>query len=305
MVRSNGSSSPLIEASAAPAGGQAGAPSRASWSGLLRLSLVVVPVKAYPATSTTETISFNQLHADCGQRIHYHKVCPVHGKVESEAIVRGYQYAPDRYVILEEAELERFRPPKDRGLVLEQCLEDHQIDASLFAGRTLYLVPDGLPAQRPYLVLQAALRSQGKAALGRITLSGHRHMALVRPTGRLLPPHLLHDPAQVRSFTALEAGLREAAVSPEEERLATMLVDSITGTIDWTRLRDDTAEKLSALIEAKIAGQPCITPAEEPMQVLQLLDALKQSVAAAAEGATATAQPSSPKRGQSARRRSA
>ena len=94
MVRSNGSSSPSVaEASAAPANVQAGG--RASWSGLLRLSLVVVPVKAYPATSTTEAISFNQLHADCGQRIHYHKVCPVHGKVESEAIVRGYQYAPN------------------------------------------------------------------------------------------------------------------------------------------------------------------------------------------------------------------
>ncbi len=154
-------------------------------------------------------------------------------------------------------------------------------------GWTLYLVPDGLPAQGPYLVLQAALQSQGKAALGRITLSGHRHVALVRPTGRLLSMHLLHDPAKVRSFAALESGLREGAVSPEQERLATMLLDSITGTVDWDRYRDDTAEKLSALIEAKIAGQPCIAPAEEPVQVLQLLDALKQSVAEATGKAAA------------------
>jgi DNA end-binding protein Ku len=303
MVRNNGSSSPpsVAEASAVPARGQAGAPSRASWSGLMRLSLVVVPVKAYPATSSTETISFNQLHADCGQRIHYHKVCPVHGKVESEAIARGYQYAPDQYVVLEEAELEQFRPPKDRGLVLEQCLEAHQIDAALFAGRTLYLVPEGLPAQRPYLVLQAALRRQGKAALGRITLSGHRHVALVRPTGRLLSMHLLHDPAKVRSFTALETGLRDGPASQEEEQLAAMLVDSITGTIDWARYQDDTAEKLSALIEAKIAGQLCMIPAEEPVQVFQLLDALKQSVAAATE----SSKPNSSKRGQTSRRRSA
>jgi DNA end-binding protein Ku len=300
MFQSNGASSPSVaETPAAPANGQAGG--RASWSGLLRLSLVVVPVKAYPATSSTETVSFNQLHADCGRRIQYHKVCPVHGKVDSEAIVRGYQYAPDQYVVMEEAELERFRPPKDRGLVLEQCLEAHQIDAALFAGRTLYLVPEGLPAQRPYLVLQAALRRQGKAALGRITLSGHRHIALVRPAGRLLSMHLLHDPAKVRSFTALETGLRDGPASQEEEQLATMLVDSITGVIDWARYQDDTAEKLSALIEAKIAGQPPAIPAVEPVQVFQLLDALKQSVAAATENG----KPKSSKRGQTSRRRSA
>jgi DNA end-binding protein Ku len=302
MFRSKDSSSPSVaEASAAPANGQAGSPGRASWSGLLRLSLVVVPVKAYPATSSSDTLSFNQLHADCGQRIQYHKVCPVHGKVDSESIVRGYQYAPDQYVVMEEAELERFRPPKDRGLVLEQCLQADQIDAALFAGRTLYLVPDGLPAQRPYLVLQAALRRQGKAALGRITLSGHRHVALVRPAGRLLSMHLLHDPARVRSFTALETGLRDGPASQEEEQLAAMLVDSITGAIDWARYQDDTAEKLSALIEAKIAGQPCTIPAEEPVRVLQLLDALKQSVAAATENG----KPKSSKRGQTSRRRSA
>jgi DNA end-binding protein Ku len=100
MSRKNGSANP--QASPALAAGNQGAPAaplgRASWSGFLRFSLVVVPVKAYPAVSTSENVTFNQLHADCGQRIHYHKVCPLHGKVEAEAIVRGYQYAPDQYV---------------------------------------------------------------------------------------------------------------------------------------------------------------------------------------------------------------
>jgi Ku70/Ku80-like protein len=67
---------------------------RASWSGLLRLSLVAVPVKAYPAVSTSDEVHFNQLHADCGQRISYQKYCPQHGPLETGAIVRGYQYAP-------------------------------------------------------------------------------------------------------------------------------------------------------------------------------------------------------------------
>jgi DNA end-binding protein Ku len=247
------------------------------------LSLVVVPVKAYPAVSTTETISFNQLHADCGQRIQYQKVCPLHGKLEAEAIVRGYQYAPDQYVVVQAAELDNLRPAKDQGLVLEQCVDAGQIEPTLFSGRSLYLVPEGLPAQRPYLLLHQALHSRGKVALGRIVLSGHRHLALVRPTQRLLALHLLHDPTQVRSGSTLEASLRDGAASQEEQQLAAMLIDSTTAAIDWSKYRDDTAEKLSELIEAKIAGRQWVAPAEEPVQVLQLLDALKQSVAAVGE----------------------
>src|SRR5438046_7689154 len=76
---------------------------RASWSGLLRLSLVAVPVKAYPATSTSSESRCHQLHADCGQRIRYEKHCPLHGKVDSGAIVSGYEYAKDQYLVLDDA----------------------------------------------------------------------------------------------------------------------------------------------------------------------------------------------------------
>ena len=144
----------------------------------------------------------------------------------------------------------------------------------------LYLVPEGLPAQRPYLLLHQALHSRGKVALGRIVLSGHRHVALVRPTQRLLALHLLHDPTQVRSCATLEASLRDGAAGQEEQQLAAMLIDSTTAALDWSKYGDDTAEKLAELIEAKIAGRQWVAPAEEPLQVLQLLDALKQSVAA-------------------------
>lgn len=285
MSRKNGSANQ--QASAALSAVNKGAPAaplgRASWSGFLQFSLVVVPVKAYPAVSTTEDIAFNQLHADCGQRINYQKVCPLHGKVEAEAIVRGYQYAPDQYVVVQTSELDNLRPAKDQGLVLEQCLDAGQIEPTLFSGRSLYLVPEGLPAHRPYLVLHQALHSRGKVALGRIVLSGHRHVALVRPSGRLLSLHLLHDPVQVRSCSTLEALLRDGAASPEEQQLAAMLIDSSTAALDWSKYRDDTAEKLSALIEAKIAGRQWVAPAEEPVQVLQLLDALKQSVATVGE----------------------
>ena len=137
MSRKNGSATPPTGTVAAVTAVPAAPLGRASWSGFLQWSLVVVPVKAYPAVSSSETISFNQLHAACGQRINYQKVCSLHGKVETEAIVRGYQYAPDQYVVLETAELDNLRPAKEQGLVLEECVAAGQIEPARFSGRSL------------------------------------------------------------------------------------------------------------------------------------------------------------------------
>ena len=255
---------------------------RASWTGLLQVSLVAVPVKAYPATSTTDTIHFNQLHANCGQRIRYEKHCPIHGKVEAAEIVKGYPYAPDQYVVVEDSELEQLRPPKEKALLLEQFVEAGQVEPVMLSGRTLYLFPDGLPAQRPYLLLTKAMQTRACCAVGRITMTGRRYAVVVRPVGRLLAMHVLHDPGLVRPAALLEAELRDGASSPEELNLACTLIDSASGPLDWSRLRDDTPEKLAQLIEAKLEGREMAAPQEEPVQVLQLLDALKQSVAQAA-----------------------
>jgi len=305
MARKNGSSHPEANAAVGPHALPAAPLGRASWSGFLQWNLVVVPIKAYPAVGSSETLTFHQLHADCGQRIHYHKVCPVHGKVEAEAILRGYQYAPDQYVVIETAELDRLRPAKDQGLVLAECIDLEQIDPARFSGRSLHLLPEGLPAQRPYRILCQTLQACGKAALGRVVLSGHRQVALVRPSGKLLTMHLLHEPSQVRSATALETVLRDGEAQPEEQQLAARLIDTATvAAIDWAKYRDDTAEQLTALIEAKIAGRQWVLPAEEPPPVLPLLDALKQSVAAT-QGKTHTLAIKPQKRSVPARRRSA
>ena len=279
----------------------------ASWSGLLRLSLVAVPVKAYPAVSTSDKVHFNQLHADCGQRINYQKCCPVHGQVDAAAIARGYQYAPGHYVVIEPAELEPLRPAKEKALLLEQFVEPSALDPVMFSGRTLYLLPDGLAAQHPYLVLTQAMQQRGVWGLGRVTLSGTRQLVLIRPAGRLLAVDVLHYPAEVRSRAGLEAELSGRQGSDEELRLADQLIQAASGSLDWHRYRDDTAEKIRALIEAKIEGRPVEAQADEPVQIVQLLDALRQSVAAAG-GPSATVHSASSKPAvakKASRRRSA
>jgi DNA end-binding protein Ku len=265
------------------AGAPAPAPrGRPSWSGLLRISLVSVPVKAYPAGSSATASHFHFLHADCGQRISYQKHCPQHGAVPAEAIVRGYEYAPDHYVIMEAEELEQLRPARDKALVLEQFVPRGDIDPTFYAGRSLYLLPDGVAAQHPYGVLAEAMQQAGQGALGRVVLSSQRQLVVVRPCGRLLVLDVLHYPAQVRSQAGYAAELASPAATEAERTLARQLLALASAPLDWARYPDRSAEELAALIQAKIAQQPPAAPAEEPV-VLNLLEALKQSVAQASQ----------------------
>jgi DNA end-binding protein Ku len=195
-------------------------------------------------------------------------------------IQRAYQYAPNQYVPIEPEELEKIRPAKDKALVLERFIPAHQVDPVLYSGRTLYLLPDGMAPGHPYSVVAEALREGSKWAIGRVVLSGSRRLVVVRPTGKLLAMDLLHYPAQVRAAAAYETDLPGATPTSEEVHLARTLIDS-AAPLNWADYRDTTTEELTALIQAKMAGQPLTAPAEEPVAVLQLLDALKQSVAAA------------------------
>ena len=116
---------------------------RPSWTGLLQLNLVGIPVKAFPAVRQREAPAFHQLHADCGQRIRCPKHCPVHGPVDNAALVRGYEYGPGQHVVVAADELDQLRPAQDRALRLHRFVPPEDCDPVLFGGRSLYLLPDG------------------------------------------------------------------------------------------------------------------------------------------------------------------
>jgi DNA end-binding protein Ku len=156
----------------------------------------------------------------------------------------------------------------------------HELAPTWFAGRSLYLLPDGPAAQHPYSVLVEAFQRAGQAALGRVVLSTHRHLVLVRAQGRLLILDVLHYPAQVRSVAGWESDLPVYQATESERELAGQLIALASGPVDWTRYRDNSQEELAALVAAKRVQQPPPEAGEEPV-VLKLLDALKESVKAA------------------------
>ncbi len=249
---------------------------RASWSGLLRLSLVTIPVKAYPAIQTSTETHCHQVHAECGQRIRYLKNCPVHGPVDAATITSGYFYTDRDYVVIDDDKLDQLRAPAERALCLERFLSAEDFDPALFAGRSLYLLPDGLVAHYPYAVLFAALRDRRKWAVGRVVLSGQRRLALVRPSATVLSLHVLHYPAQMRPAAVMET----PAISAAEEDLAGKLIDSHTQPVNWSEYRDDRTEQLAMLVQAAIDKRPPTAAPAEVLPMLPLLEALQKSVAA-------------------------
>jgi DNA end-binding protein Ku len=267
----------LSPGNAAPCG-------RPSWSGLLQLSLVGIPLKAYPAVRSRDVPSAHQFHADCGQRIRYAKHCPAHGTVDTAAIVRGYEYGPGQHLIVEPEELDQLRPVQDRALRLERFCTPGQLDPLLFSGRSLYLLPDGPAAEPGYDVLHAVMGARGRWALGRMVLGGQRQVVLVRPAGAVLVLQVLHYPEQVRACPRA-VGPQPSGPS-EAVRLAGVLIDAASGTVDWAAYRDETAQELRVLIEAKLHGRAA-EDAEPACVVLPLLQALQQSVAAAHPSAEA------------------
>ena len=199
----------------------------------------------------------------------------MHGPVDCAAIVRGYEYGPGQHVVAQPDELDRLRPAQDKALRLERFLAPAQLDPLLFAGRSLYLVPDGKAAEPGYGVLRTALAQHQRWALGRMVLGGHRQVVLVRPASTNLVLHVLHYPEQVRVCPQTVWPLEKEPA--EELRLAGMLIEAAAGKVDWTAYPDQAAEELKALIDAKLAGQ-AVAKAVAPPRILSLLEALQQSV---------------------------
>lgn len=259
------------------------APSRTSWRGFLKLSLISVPVKAFTANETGGEVRLNQLHKDCNSRVKYQKVCPAHGELKSEDIVSGYEYQKDTYVVVDPDELDKLRTKSDRAVSIDGFVQQDEIDASYYAGKTYYLLPDGPPGERPYALLREGMVKNGVAAIAQVVMSGREQLVLVRPLGKLLVMTGLHYPQRVREAADFEQEVDDIALKPQEQQLTDTLIGaSKIEDFDLDSYHDQYVTKLKQLIEMKVAGQEVVqVPDHEEPKILNLMDALKKSVAEA------------------------
>jgi DNA end-binding protein Ku len=254
---------------------------RSSWEGFLKLSLISVPIKAYTTLAREgQRIHFHQIHAGCGSRVRHQKVCPIHGEVNKDEIVSGYEYSKDNHVLVDPDELAELRPDDEKTIEIDAFVDADAVDPIYFSGRSYYLTPEGKTAQRSYAVILEAMSARKRCAMAQVILSGRRHLALLQPGERFLTMSVLNYDEQVAKPAAFEEEAADVKVSKQELELAESLIDaSAVDHFDISHYHDEYESDLRKLIEAKAKGKKITgrRAAKEPA-VINLMDALKKSL---------------------------
>ena len=261
---------------------------RASWRGNLSFGLVSFPVQAVNALNRQQSdIHFHQLHATCHRRIHYEKVCPVHGEVPSDEIISGFEYRKGKYIEVDPEELDAVRTKKERALTIDAFVNPASIDPVYFDGRMYYLVPDGPASQEPYAIIAEAMERAECWGIGQIVFSGKDQLVAVRPFEGRLHMAMLNYDEEIRTPAEVLPRPKRAAGSAKQVKLAQTLIDAwYSDDFDFTSYDDNYRERLERLIEAKKKGHKEVESEdeEEEPEVINLMEALKQSVQHARSG---------------------
>jgi DNA end-binding protein Ku len=261
---------------------------RTTWNGSISFGLVTIPVGLAPATkpaARASDVAFRQLHRECGTPIKQKKWCPVHDReVESDEIVKGWEIAKGQFVTIEDADLEAIEQhDTSRAIDISRFVQLEDVDP-IYYDRTYFLVPASAEAQRkPYRLLVEAMKQANVAALGRFVLAGKEKLCLIRPMGEALALETLFVHEDVKDHAEIDEAVGEAEVKKPELDLAKQIIASLQGPFEpEEELKSEYREHLRELLEAKAAGQEFTAP--EPVEIapaVDLMEALRASVAAA------------------------
>ncbi|NDW06890.1 non-homologous end joining protein Ku [Jiella pacifica] len=255
---------------------------RAYWTGHIRLSLVSFPVRLFAATSPARTIQLHQYDKNTGQRIRYQKVSEKdEDPVESDDIVKGYEYEKGRYVPIEDEEIERLKAESNHVIELTQFTDAADIDP-IYYDRPYYIAPDEDGVQDAYVTIREALRKAKKVALGRIVIAGKERIAAIKPCGDGLMLETLRYAQEVRDATKFFDEVKGgAAIDDEQLELAQLLIDKKSKPFDPKSFHDTYQQGLMEIIKAKVAGkepQAEEAPEEDGGNVIDIMDALRKSL---------------------------
>ena len=251
---------------------------RPTWKGFLKISLVNIPIRVFPATDSAATISFNQLHAECQTRIQQKRWCPkCEREVPISEIAKGYEFEKGRYVVMDEEDIAKVRPESTRVIDLVQFTEAEAIDP-IYVERPYYLAPDGPMALEAFAVMREGMK--GKAGIGKLALYGREYLVAVQPKDKGLVMYTMRHAKEVRSMDNIEELENvPTKVKPDEIKLAKQVIGNFEAALDLREYRDEYQEELQRIIDAKIAGEEVVATEEEaPPKVVNLMDALRQSL---------------------------
>ena len=257
---------------------------RTMWRGAISFGLVTIPIRLYPATEE-KTLRFNQLHDEDHGRIRYKRVCEVdEEEVSFDHIVKGYEYEKGKYVILGDEDFDAVPVESSRAIDIIQFAPLEEIDP-LYFQKSYYLVPEETGA-KAYALLRQAMAEDGRVAVAKVALREKEHLCTLRFKDDVMVLETMYWPDEIRpaEFDEVDSGVK---IRPQEVEMARNLIENLTQDFDATQFKDEYREALLGIVEKKIAGEEIeVMPEAEPTRVVDLMEALKQSVEATKQKAS-------------------
>lgn len=268
---------------------------RSSWKGYLKLSLVSCAVALYNASSSSERVSFNTLNRKTGNRLKQNMVDSVSGEpVDTADRVKGYQVSKGQYVMVEDSDLEALKIESTKTIELEAFVPASEID-EIYLDSPYYLAPDDKVAEEAFAVIREAMTAKKMVGIGRVVLARRERMLMLQPRGRGMLATTLRYPYEVRQDGEVFDPIPEVKLPREMLEIAQEIIARKAGHFEPTKFSDRYEESLVAMLKAKQAGQAFSVPeTAEPANVVNIMDALKKSLAAEGGAAGEVRRPRAP-----------
>jgi DNA end-binding protein Ku len=259
---------------------------RAYWKGYLKLSLVSCPIQVFPAISEREKIKFHQINRKTGNRIKYCKLDAVTGKpVSDEDIVKGYEVGKGRYVEITDDELETVAIESTHTIEVDQFVPRSEID-ELYWNIPYYIAPEGEVGRQAFAVIREAIKKKGMVALGHVVFTTREHVIAIEPRGKGMLGVTLRYSYEIRKEADYFGDIPDEKVSRDMVDFAIHIVETKAGHFEPEKFEDHYENALKELIKKKRRGEKIEKPKERPpAQIVNLMDALRQSAAAEPDGA--------------------
>ena len=257
---------------------------RSMWKGAIQFGLVTIPVKLYVATESRAGVSFNMLHETDKSRIQMKIWCPEDEEIINRSeTVKGYEYAPDKYVVITDEDLEKLPLKTVRSIEIEQFVEREDAEQQTkFIKQAYYIEPDRV-GRKAFQLLKEVLQDKNLTAICKFVIRDREVLAAMDPFENTMLLSTLYWPDEIRALDELDLPEEEAELKPAEKKMAAQLIEAMTGEFDPSNYRDEYREALMQVIESKIEGRETveIEAAEEPTKLVDLMAALQASVNAA------------------------
>jgi DNA end-binding protein Ku len=253
---------------------------RAYWKGSLKLSLVSCPIALYPATTSVEKTHFHMINKETGNRLKQQMVDTETGDVvEGEQKARGYELKKGEYVEVEREELDAVQIESNHAIDIDSFVPEDEIDKR-YLKQPYYIVPDGKAGVDAFAVIRDAMKNKDRVALARIVLTNREHIIAIEPLGKGLLGTTLRYPYEVRDEHEYFDDIPNPKISKDMIELASHILDTKAAHFDPSKFKDEYETALKTLVKRKAAGKPvkAVEPEERPSNVINLMDALKQSL---------------------------